>query len=972
MSVKVLAVRIGVDLKPLDAGLQQMNSKLDTAADQVKKRYGRIQEDIGRMGAALTVGVTLPIVGIGAAAIKSALSMDALTRGLQAVAGSGAEAKRQLKEIEELAKAPGVGYREAIQMATGLQAAGYSFEQVKNLTREVGNALAMVGKGKSELAGVNAQLIQMAGKGKLMMEDVRILMNYIPQLGKAMMAAYGTTDTEAISKSGVTAMQFVEDMTRELGKLQRVSGGVKNDLENLYDKLDQSLSDLGTKALPVVADVAKAGSDILDAWAKLPAPVQSLAIKMALVAAVAGPVISGVVKVWQVYSKGKAVLDASRTARLAAAAATTAETAALRGNTTAVVQNHAAHAIESAKGAAKVGILTKSLGVLKTVAMAALGALKWIATAVTTTFAGAAAAVAALVAGVLLGLSYLEGKKAKAANDALQMGKGVEHTAYKRTYSKHTTEQMERDLARQKELREQARVEMRKYEESGWWNKWQSGAKAERDMAKYQYDVANHRVIWLKKELEKRQEAVVKQKELTEEQQKALAQNAKRNQAAREEQYILAQTNEFARKEAQIRVDYSREVAEINERAQEALKEHGVALDVTDQINAAAARYTAAMKELNKEKSQVLAEARRSEQIAALQVEATRTNNEYIQRWSEALSEYGDAMAELAEEAEKGLDVTQRAALAYAKLQQAREQIGREAAAKASSERREEMFAGARATAINAGDKHSLAIYDAIEERVNSELRLRELAREGYDVTQRRAEADAKFNKAIRDANKQAADEATRIAKEEADRIKEAAQKRFDIRKDLHEAIADQWEIWGELTGNEKKGKLAAFDIRVKVKEAEIDRKIAETADPEEKAALAAQKHTLALEKQKNVLDILYGGIQGIVSKVQERKNSEMQAWKERVEYAKQYVEQLRQSVQFVGLNQAWENAQVSAIRASIQMPAIAPPPTENITGNDVRAALAELNNTNGQTNGLLATVIDELRNLGGGYAWNA
>lgn len=99
----------------------------------------------------------------------------------------------------------------------------------------LGNALALVGKGKSELNGVNEQIAQLLGKNKVMAQDIRILSEYVPQLRQAMKAAFGTADTEDLQRRGVGAIEFLERVNAELGKLPQMSGGARNALENFQD-----------------------------------------------------------------------------------------------------------------------------------------------------------------------------------------------------------------------------------------------------------------------------------------------------------------------------------------------------------------------------------------------------------------------------------------------------------------------------------------------------------------------------------------------------------------------------------------------------------------------------------------------------------------------------------------------------------------------------------------------------------------
>src|SRR5690606_14396206 len=105
--------------------------------------------DIRQVGRDLTLFVTAPIVGVGVGAIRSAAQIDALERGLAAIVGSAAEARRQLVDLEEVAELPGIGFREAVRGAANLQLLKLSADETTRAVRAVGEAVARHG-GRAE------------------------------------------------------------------------------------------------------------------------------------------------------------------------------------------------------------------------------------------------------------------------------------------------------------------------------------------------------------------------------------------------------------------------------------------------------------------------------------------------------------------------------------------------------------------------------------------------------------------------------------------------------------------------------------------------------------------------------------------------------------------------------------------------------------------------------------------------------
>jgi len=132
-----------------------------------------------------------------------------------------------------------------VQGSINLQAAGFSAEQAENQLKAFGNALATVGKGKAELDGVILALGQIKSKGKISAEEINQLAERVPQIRQAMIAAFGTGDTEVLQGLKISADEFVDGVTAKLAELPPVTGGLKNSFENLGDSVKQGLGALG-------------------------------------------------------------------------------------------------------------------------------------------------------------------------------------------------------------------------------------------------------------------------------------------------------------------------------------------------------------------------------------------------------------------------------------------------------------------------------------------------------------------------------------------------------------------------------------------------------------------------------------------------------------------------------------------------------------------------------------------------------
>lgn len=243
-----IAVFAKLDIANVLMNVRKMEDALRKNSEVLKKNAGAFR-DFGRD---LSLYVSAPLLALGTASVVAATRMDSLKRGLVAVAGSAAEADRQFTRLKEVAKLPGLGMEEAVRGSINLQAAGMSAKLAERSLMAFGNALATVGKGKAELDRVNLALTQLSNKTSGFGQDVRQLQEALPQIRKAMMEAFGTADTEAIGKMGITGAQFVERIVKEFEKLPKVTGGIQNSFENFQDSMTRFLNSLGRVFLPGV------------------------------------------------------------------------------------------------------------------------------------------------------------------------------------------------------------------------------------------------------------------------------------------------------------------------------------------------------------------------------------------------------------------------------------------------------------------------------------------------------------------------------------------------------------------------------------------------------------------------------------------------------------------------------------------------------------------------------------------------
>lgn len=281
-----LTVRLGLDPASFNKGLKQARRQLNN--------FSRKTSEIG---SSLTRSLTVPLGGVGIAAIKSAADFEKLEKQLTSVTGSVDKSREQIARLKKIAEAPGLGFEQAVSASARLQAVGLNAEQAERSIAEFGNAVARSGGGAQEFDGAILALTQIASKGKISAEEINQLNERIFEIRPALKNAFGTANSEELQKLGITSEEFIAKVTEEFAKLDRVQGGLANAFENLTIGVKSFLADIGgviTELFPVqqiVSRITDGLTRLAERFKGLDAPSQRLIIILGGIAAAIGPVI---------------------------------------------------------------------------------------------------------------------------------------------------------------------------------------------------------------------------------------------------------------------------------------------------------------------------------------------------------------------------------------------------------------------------------------------------------------------------------------------------------------------------------------------------------------------------------------------------------------------------------------------------------------------------------------------------------
>ena len=297
MAIGKLNLKLGVDV-----------SNLDKELGKVERSMSRFGSNMQNIGSTLTQSLTLPIIGLGAASLKSFADIEKLQNGLIAIMGSSEEAGIEMEKLRKVAENPGLALPEVVKASASLQSVGMNADAARETITQFGNAVARAGGGAEQFEGVVLALSQISAVGKVTQEDLNQIKERLPEFARVMKEEFGVVTAEGIRELGISSEEFIKRSVGALGNLERANGGLANTFDNLRDNVGASLAELGkaineTLNLEAVAAALSTGLQrLVDGFKSHNPETQGFIVKAGLLVAALGPAIFIVGKLITTFS----------------------------------------------------------------------------------------------------------------------------------------------------------------------------------------------------------------------------------------------------------------------------------------------------------------------------------------------------------------------------------------------------------------------------------------------------------------------------------------------------------------------------------------------------------------------------------------------------------------------------------------------------------------------------------------------
>lgn len=279
----------------------------ERAAQQASRSIASAFRGIGpglqSIGRTLTIGITAPLLALGAASLKSAKDIDANVNTLKAFTGSTEAAEARLAQLIKTARAtPGLTTNLALTLDAQLRVAKTTQETIDRVLPAIGrlNAVSKL----PDAARFTNNLLQLVTQN-FERQDLKELVGQSPLAGQLITEIFkvdsptnGKAIRAAAKKLGLTTVEaffaaFADAASKNQG-LRDVTESIGTRFDKIVDRVTVALRPLGLSILkaiePFIEPVVKLIQRISNAFDSLSEPVKRAIIVIAGIAAVVGPV----------------------------------------------------------------------------------------------------------------------------------------------------------------------------------------------------------------------------------------------------------------------------------------------------------------------------------------------------------------------------------------------------------------------------------------------------------------------------------------------------------------------------------------------------------------------------------------------------------------------------------------------------------------------------------------------------------
>lgn len=283
-SLGELVVKIGADTR-----------NLNTQLGKVQKELRSMTSNITRLGQDMTRNITLPIVAMGAAAVKSAADLETLEVSFISLTGGAKQARDMVQQLNKFTAETPFQLEQVGKAARQLIASGTGLDEVSNQLQFLGDIAATSGTSIDEIAAIFAKV---QAKGKVELENLNQLAERGIPIFTALSEATGLPAAKlgagavSVKQFNETLQSFAKEGGFAAGAMERLSQTVTGKFSTALDNAKLAAASLGAQLLPLISKALDRFTALAQQFTALDANVKQTIIGVAAAVASFGPVLT--------------------------------------------------------------------------------------------------------------------------------------------------------------------------------------------------------------------------------------------------------------------------------------------------------------------------------------------------------------------------------------------------------------------------------------------------------------------------------------------------------------------------------------------------------------------------------------------------------------------------------------------------------------------------------------------------------
>ena len=252
--LKDLKVTIGLSKK----GLTKLNSDLRRTKANFRRNFGEIQGMVSGVGRSMTAALTVPLAGVGAAAVKSAAQLETLEASFVSLTGGAKQASSMMQNLNRFTAKTPFQIENVANAARQLIASGTEVSQVNDQLQFLGDIAATSGVSIEEIAAIFSKV---NAKGKVELESLNQLAERGIPIFDALAEATGLPADKlgagavSVEQFNQTLASFAKEGGFAAGAMERLSGTAAGKFSTALDNLKLAGAELVKGIMPTISKV---------------------------------------------------------------------------------------------------------------------------------------------------------------------------------------------------------------------------------------------------------------------------------------------------------------------------------------------------------------------------------------------------------------------------------------------------------------------------------------------------------------------------------------------------------------------------------------------------------------------------------------------------------------------------------------------------------------------------------------------